>query len=238
MLIDAEPTNADGDVEKLDNVHSYLFNEQEAGYLVGYIAGKTTKTNQIGFIGGMQSPPVQKFGYGYVAGAQAANKDVTVDYNYAGTFEDVGIGKTTANTMYSKGADIIFGAAGGTNTGIIEAAKDQLSKDNEVWMIGVDRDMYEDGIYEGDKSLMLTSAMKMVDVAATQGLTDHFDDKFTSGATVLGYKDQGVGLPEENKNLDQKLVDEAKSSLESMDKIPASKEDLDASLKIKINGEY
>lgn len=238
ILIDSEPTNEDGDVEELDNVHSYLFNEQEAGYLVGYIAGKSTETDRVGFVGGMQSPPVQKFGVGYVAGAQAANPDVIVDFNYTGTFEDVGVGKTTANTMYAQGADIVFGAAGGTNTGIIEAAKEQRSKDNDVWMIGVDRDMYEDGIYDGDESLMLTSAMKMVDVAASEGLADHYDGNFTAGSTVLGYTDNGVGLPEENPNLDQALVDEAKDALENAASVPASAEDLDAILEIEVNGEY
>ncbi len=238
IIIDAEPTDDAGEVQELDNVHAYLFNEQEAGYLVGYIAGKTTKTNKVGFIGGMQSPPVQKFGYGFVAGAQAANPDVTVAYNYTGSFTDVGVGKTTAQTMYSKGADIIFGAAGGVNTGIIEAAKDQISSGNEVWMIGVDRDMYEDGIYDGDKSLMLTSGMKMVDVAAKEGLEAHFNGEFTSGSTVLGYADDGVGLPEENPNLDQSVVDEALDALESADNIPASKDELDEILEVTINGEY
>ncbi len=238
ILIDAEPTDENDEVVELDNVHAYLFNEQESGYLVGYVAGKMTETNHIGFIGGMQSPPVQKFGYGFVAGAQAANKDVTIDYNYTGTFSDVGIGKTTAQTMYSKGADIIFGAAGGVNSGIIEAAKEERQDDNNVWVIGVDRDMYEDGLYNDTDSLILTSAMKMVDVAATQGLEDHFNGNFGSGATTLGFAEDGVGLPEENKNLDQSVVDEALDALKSASDIPASKDDLDSILEVEVNGEY
>ncbi len=238
ILIDAEPTNAEGEVEELDNVHSYLFNEQESGYLVGYVAGKMTETNHVGFIGGMQSPPVQKFGYGFVAGAQAANPEVTIDYNYTGTFSDVGIGKTTAQTMYSKGADIIFGAAGGVNSGIIEAAKEERQKDNNVWVIGVDRDMYEDGLYDEDKSLTLTSAMKMVNVAAAEGLEDHFSGNFGAGATTLGFAEDGVGLPEENPNLDQAIVDEALDALKSADDIPATKDDLESILEVKVNGEY
>ncbi len=240
ILIDAEPTNADGEVEELDNVHSYLFNEQEAGYLVGYIAGKTTETDKVGFIGGMQSPPVQKFGYGYVLGAQAANPDVTVEYNYTGSFTDVALGKTTANAMYSKGVDVIFSAAGGVNTGVIEASKEQiLDKDNPVWMIGVDRDMYEDGVYnDAGDSLMLTSAVKEVGVAATTGLEDHFSGNFSAGTTVLSYADGGLGLPEENPNLDDSLVEEAKSALEGASDIATTKEELDEQLTVTVNGTY
>ncbi len=238
VLIDAEPTNASDEVEELDNVHSYLFNEQEAGFLAGYVAGKQTKTNKVGFIGGIQSPPVQRFGYGFVEGVQTANDKAEVEYNYAGTFDDVSKGKTTATTMFSNGADIIFGAAGGVNAGIVEATKDQIAKGNEVWMIGVDRDAYEDGIYEDGKSLMLTSAMKNVGNAAVEGLKAHYDGSFAAGKTVLGYDEGGVGLPEKNPNLDDALVKEAQDALTKAGDIVATKEDLDKVLTIKVNGEY
>ncbi len=238
ILIDAEPTDANGDVQELDNVHSYLFSEQEAGYLVGYVAGKQTKTDKVGFIGGMQSPPVQKFGYGYIQGVQAANPDASVEFNYVGSFDDVAKGKTVAATMYSKGVDIIFGAAGGVNTGIIEAAKEEVSKGNEDWFIGVDRDMYDDGKYDGDKSLVLTSAVKNVGKAAEEGVTAHYDGSFEKGTTTLTFKDGGVGLPDENPNLDESVVEEAKSSLEKAGDIAETKEDLDKNLEITVNGKY
>ncbi len=238
VLIDAEPTDTNGDVQELDNVHSYLFSEQEAGYLVGYIAGKETKTDQVGFIGGMQSPPVQKFGYGFVQGVQAANKKATVEFNYVGSFDDVAKGKTTAATMYSKGVDIIFGAAGGVNTGIIEAAKEEVSKGNEDWFIGVDRDMYDDGKYDGDKSLVMTSAVKNVGKAAQEGIKAHYDGDFKKGTTTLTFEDDGVGLPDENPNLDGSVVEDAKSSLEKAGDLATTKKDLDKDLKIEVNGKY
>ncbi len=238
VLIDAEPTDENDEVQELDNVHSYMFNEQEAGFLAGYVAGKQTKTDKVGFIGGIQSPPVQKFGYGYIEGVQAANDKATVEYNYTGSFEDVALGKTTASTMYSKGVDIIFGAAGGVNAGIVEATKDEIKSGNEAWMIGVDRDAYEDGIYEEGKSLMLTSAVKNVGNAAVEGLTAHYNGEFAAGTTTLGYKEDGVGLPAENPNLTDDVVKEAEDALTKAGEISATKEDLDKKLEIKVNGEY
>ncbi len=238
VLIDAEPTDENDKVQKLDNVHSYLFNEQEAGFLAGYVAGKETKTNKVGFIGGIQSPPVERFGIGFVNGVQAANNQASVEYNYSGSFEDVGIGKTTASTMYSKGVDVIFGAAGGVNAGIVEATRDEISKGNSAWMIGVDRDAYEDGIYAEGKSLMLTSAMKNVGNAAVAGLKAHYEGTFASGTTILGSKEDGVGLPKENPNVDAKLVEEAYNALEKSGDVAATKEDLDSILKINVNGKY
>ncbi len=242
VLIDAEPTNPEtGEAASLDNVVSYYFNEQEAGYLVGYIAGKTTETNRIGFIGGEEIPPVQKFGFGYVQGANDANSDVVVDYNYAGTFDDATIGNTTAQTMVSQGADIIFASAGGTNDGIVKAGIDSTKNGKPVWVIGVDSDMYDDGKYtnnEGEEaSVILTSAMKMVNNAAYDGIDAHFNGEFPGGEVItLGFADDGVGLPEENPNLDQAIADEALAALAEKSDIATDAESVQAAVDIEING--
>ncbi len=237
VLIDSEPADENGNSMELDNVHSYLFNEHEAGYLVGYVAGKTTETNVVGYIGGMKTPPVQRFGLGYVQGVQAANPDCEVLYNYSGSFENVSLGKTSAEAMYSQDADIIFTAAGGVNTGVIEAAKEQRQSGNEAWVIGVDRDMYADGVYndEGD-SVILTSAVKQVGEAAYEALTLQFETGFEAGTESLGYQDGGVGLPEENPNLDQEVVDEALSSLDGAD-VKSTVEETEEILDITVSGE-
>ncbi len=236
ILIDTEPTDENGDVQKLDNIHSYLFAEQEAGYLVGYAAGKQTKSDVVGYIGGIKNPPVQRFGLGYVQGVQAANPDAEVLFNYTGSFDNVSLGKNTAQTMYAKGADVIFTAAGGVNSGVVEAAKDEVAEGNEVWVIGVDRDMYEDGIYDGEKSVILTSAVKQVGEAAYKGLSLQFEGSFTSGVDSLGIEEDGVGLPEENPNLDQAIVDEAYESLETTD-VLSTTEEVEDMLDITIKGD-
>lgn len=216
ILIDGIPTDAQDKTHELDNVKSYLFNEQEAGYLVGYIAGKLTETNKVGFVGGMEIAPVQRFGWGYVQGLYEANPDVEVDYQYSGTFSDPTKGNQIAEGMYSSGADIIFTAAGGVNDGILNSAKARVNSGESVWVIGVDRDMYEDGLYDGENSVVLTSAVKQVGQAAKQGLESYFNDSFEAGVEILGFKEAGVGIPEENPNIeDASVIADAQEALEN-----------------------
>ncbi|WOO86449.1 BMP family ABC transporter substrate-binding protein [Mollicutes bacterium LVI A0039] len=244
IIIDAMPTNPEtGEAEALDNVASYLFDEQEAGYLAGYVAATKTASNRIGFIGGQEIPPVQKFGWGFVQGAQAANPDVTVDYQYAGTFTDATIGNAIAETMIKQGTDIIFASAGGTNDGIVKAGIDHTVAGEAVSIIGVDRDMYADGIYEGSidggdaKSVILTSAVKMVGHAAYSGIEGHFNGSFPGGETItLGLAEDGVGLPAENPNLDDETVQAAKDALAANGEVSVDKDQIAKDLTISING--
>ena len=97
-----------------ENVTPILFKENEAAYLTGLIAGRMTETNSVGFIGGIETPVVSRFEYGYKAGVREANKDADVKVQYAGTFSDAAKGKSIANQMYGSSVDIILSAAGGT----------------------------------------------------------------------------------------------------------------------------
>lgn len=244
VIIDAEPSNPEtGEVEQLDNVASYLFNEQEAGFLVGYVAGMTTETNRVGFVGGQEIPPVQKFGWGYVQGVNAANPEATVDYQYSGTFTDATVGNTIAETMIQQGSDIIFASAGGTNDGVVKAGIDHTVAGDPISIIGVDRDMYDDGIYEGTidggdaKSVILTSAVKMVGNAAYEGIEGHFNDTFPGGqTTVLGLAENGVGLPEVNPNLDDATVSAAQTALADFGTVSVDKDEVANNIEINVNG--
>ncbi len=244
ILIDTEPTNPEtGEIEQLDNVMSYYFNEQEAGYLVGYLAGLTTESNRVGFIGGLEIPPVQRFGYGFIQGVNDANPEATVDYQYTGTFDDANIGNTTAETMISQGTDIIFVSAGSTNDGVLKAAIDNTVAGKKVSIIGVDRDMYNEGIYVDENgqeaSVVLTSAIKVVGEAAQDGLTKHFGGNFEGGTTTtLGYQEEGIGLPTENPNVEQTMIDEAKQALEAKDNVATDKDQFASKLSIAVNGKF
>ena len=182
------------------NIASLIFKEQEAGYLAGYAAALQSKTGKVGFIGGTKIPPVERFGIGFVQGAKAAKSDIKIMYNYSGTFSDTNKGKTLAATMYDSGADVIFVAAGNTGNGVISEAKERgnldMSKDGEIkhWVVGVDKDQYEEGVFKGkdkdgkeyQKSVILTSAVKRIDVAVTQVLDAIKAGKFDGGkAKVL-----------------------------------------------------
>ncbi len=235
---DASANNGEGAYEDLENVKSLFFDETQAGYLAGYISGKTTETNRIGFIGGMQIPPVQNFGSGYVQGAKDANKDIIIDYSYVGNFDDPTTAKTTADTYYEQGSDIIFTAAGGSNEGVINAAKARTTSGNTSWVVGVDVDMYDQGLYdkENNKSVILTSAIKGVDSATTLALKEYFEGNFAPGATTYTYDDGGVGIPDENPNLDQSVIDEATKAFKSS-KIEKDYAKVNANKELNINGE-
>ncbi|MBO9600109.1 MAG: BMP family ABC transporter substrate-binding protein [Cohnella sp.] len=175
------------------NVESVTFAENEGSFLVGVVAGLMTKTNKIGFVGGIDIPVIKRFDLGFEAGIKAVNPDAQIIKNYTGAFDKPDLGKAAAATIYNDGADIIFHAAGGTGNGVFNEAKERKSKGKQVWVIGVDKDQ---SIEFGD-DVTLTSMLKRVDEAVYRVSKDLIDGKFAGGqVTVLGLKDNGVGLPE------------------------------------------
>ena len=151
-----------------------------------------TKTNSVGFIGGMELPVIDTFKYGFMAGVKAANPDAEVQSQYANSFTDQAKGKAIANQMYSNGADIVFTCGGDVGTGAIEAAKE-----NGKFAIGVDRDQSDLA-----PEYVLTSAIKRVDVGVYETVKSYVDGLFEGGTTtVYGLEDNAVGIPDTTKNL-------------------------------------
>lgn len=239
-----------------DNITSAVFKEQESGYLAGYIAALQSKSGKIGFIGGLKIPPVAKFGLGFVQGAKKANPDIEIVYNYSVTFADINKGKTIAATMYDVGVDVIFTAAGNTGNGAIKEAQERgindLKESGEIkhWIIGVDKDQYEDGIFAAkdkdgkdvEKSVILTSAMKSVDVAVTKILNQVKDGSFKGNTTlVFGLKEDGLKLPEKNPNLSEEISNKVKAIIEEIKsekiKVQDDENKLSDAEKSKISGE-
>ncbi|MGL4953165.1 MAG: BMP family lipoprotein [Culicoidibacterales bacterium] len=217
ILLDATPTEADEEIS-LENVISILFREEQAGYLAGIVAAESTKSDTLGFIGGIPMPAVMNFAAGYIQGAKSVNPDIKVDVQYANSFSDTTIGKQKASAMYASGIDIIFVAAGGVGTGVIEQAKELTTAGQEAWVIGVDRDQYADGEYGDGKSVILTSAVKHVGVAVNETLEAIKADTATFGQVqTLGITEDAVGLPAENPNItDQAILDLIVSETEKM----------------------
>ena len=213
-----------GDIE---NVKSILFNSQEAGYLVGLIAGKMTKTNNVGFIGGMDIPVIDTFKYGYMAGVKNANSSTQIQEQFANSFTDQAKGKAIANQMYGQGADIIFIAGGDVGTGAIEAAKEK-----NKYAIGVDRDQSE----LAPKNV-LTSAIKRVDIGVYETVKDLVNGKFEGGTvTVYGLNQGAVGIAPTTKNLvPQEILDYVNQETEKIKngeiKVPQDKTEYDAMIK-------
>ncbi|WP_393959039.1 BMP family protein [Priestia megaterium] len=202
--------------ENLDNVASILFKEEQGSFLVGVVAAKQTKTNKIGFIGGVESPLIKKFENGFKAGVKSVKPDAEVISQYAESFNSPEKGSAIASTIYSKGADIIYQAAGGTGNGVFTEAKNRSKggKDKKVWVIGVDRDQHEEGMPE---NVTLTSMVKRVDLAVEGVAKKAMDDKFPGGKEVVfGLKEDGVGIAPSQDNVSKdalKAVDEYKQKI-------------------------
>lgn len=189
--------------ETPNNVTGVMFRSQESAFMVGYVAGKTTKTNKIGFVGGMKNSIIYQFEYGFKAGvlyaAKEMGKNVDVVSQYAESFTDAAKGKAIATKMYSDDCDVVFHAAGGVGYGVIEAAKDK-----NKFAVGVDRD--QSSIAPDN---VLTSALKNVGQAVDLVSQRIMDGENLGGTTqVFGLKEGCVGIPTQNKNMDPKVYNE------------------------------
>ncbi len=186
------------------NVAGVMFRAQESSFLVGYIAGKTTKTNKVGFVGGEKSAIIDQFQYGYQAGvdyaAKELKKNISVSVQYAESYSDSAKGKAIASKMFSDGCDIVFHAAGGVGVGVIQAAKEA-----NKFAIGVDRDQ----AYLAPKNV-LTSAMKLCNKAVEKVSTEAMNSQKIGGKTyTFGLKEGAVGIPTSNPNLSKSVYDDA-----------------------------
>ena len=190
--------------EDLDNAVSVLFRQEQPSFLVGYIAGMMTETNQVGFVGGMESQVIANFEYGYRAGVQyAANErgqDIEVVVQYAESFIDSTRGRSIATNMYQQGADVVFHAAGGVGAGVIGAAADEGK-----WVIGVDMDQHEMA-----PEVVITSAIKKVGEGVFDVTQQLVNGEFPSGQTlVYGLEDGAVDIaPTSDVHVPQEILDQ------------------------------
>lgn len=190
------------------NVASLTFKEEEGSFLVGVIAGKTTKANKIGFIGGKDFELINKFAAGYMAGAKTVNPNVQFDIRYANDYANPTKGEELATSMYNGGCDVIYHAAGGTGLGLFKAAKSMTKPDKKLWAIGVDQDQAVKVPEYAD--VILSSMMKRVDTATYDTVKSLAkDSKFAGGTTkVYGLKENGVDIaPSSNKNVPKDILD-------------------------------
>ena len=195
------------------NVRSVVFNEHEGSYLVGMMAAKASKSNTVGFIGGMDIPLIRKFACGYAQGVVAANPDATVISNMTGTtpsaWNDPVKGSELTKAQISQGADVVYAAAGGTGVGVLQTAADE-----GILSIGVDSN--QNYLHPGK---VLTSMMKRVDNAVFNAFSD--GPGLEAGFNVMGLGNGGVvyAMDEHNASLVsadmQAAVEEASAKIAS-----------------------
>ena len=195
------------------NVRSVVYKEHEGSYLVGILAAKASKSGTIGFVGGMDIPLISKFACGYVQGAKSVNPDIKVIQNMTGTtpsaWNDPVKGGELTKAQVDQGADVVYHAAGGTGRGVLQAAAD-------AGILGIGVDSNQNHLFPGQ---ILTSMLKRVDVAVYNAFADGASGDFSTGFSVLGLAEEGVGwaMDENNASLitdDMKMaVDEASAKI-------------------------
>ncbi len=181
------------------NLSSLLFAENEGAYLVGAAAALKSKTNHIGFIGGVNIALIQKFQAGFDAGAKSINPSITIDHTYITQppdftgFNDPAKAQVIAQGMYQGGADVVYHAAGGSGAGLFKAALDYSNTSGtHVWAEGTDSDQFVSAPSD-EQPFILTSNLKRVDVAVYDTIRDYVQGKFTGGIKTFDLKAGGVG---------------------------------------------
>ena len=168
----------------LDNVACLMFAQEQASYLVGLVAGSVTESNTVGYVQGMVSDSMNLFGIGYIAGVLEACPEATVLQYNANNFGDIAGGSTAAKDMITKGADVIYHAAGGTGIGVINTCAEE-----GIWAIGVDTDQSTLA-----PDYVITSAMKRVDVASQDISKAVADGTYEAGVHLYDLSNGGVDL--------------------------------------------
>jgi basic membrane protein A and related proteins len=186
------------------NLLCITFKEEEGSFLVGAAAALKTKSNTVGFVGGLEGDLIKKFQAGYEAGvkyiADQKGKDIKVLVDYAGNtpeaFRNPAKGKELALKQIGQGADVIYHASGGTGAGVIAAAASK-----KKFAIGVDSDQSLTAD-PAEQKWILTSMLKRVDNAVQQTINTYVAGSLKGGSQSLGIKEGGIDYAQNQYNKD------------------------------------
>lgn len=242
ILVDTFPSDANGAEVAVDNIYAMTFREQESGFLQGITAAMQTATGKVAMINGIAYPSNVNYQYGFESGVNYANKyfgtsaevvelaayagtDVTganVAGNYVGNFSDEAGGKVLAEALMSEGCDIIVQACGASGNGVLTACKEAEG----VYSMGSDVDQFDDGVV-GDRNIILTSALKVMDKNVTEQLNKIKDGTFVGGNYLLGADTDSTGyVSAEGRHqlTDETMakLDEAFAKIKSGEIVPAA----------------
>ncbi|MDL2324596.1 BMP family ABC transporter substrate-binding protein [Ruminococcaceae bacterium OttesenSCG-928-A16] len=228
VLVDSFPSDGENDIV-VDNIYAILFAEQESGFFAGVAAALETKTNKVAVVNGIAYPSNVNYQFGFESGVNYANAhlgtsaevveiaayagtDVTgtnVGGNYVGDFADEAGGKVVGEALLKEGCDIILVAAGGSGNGVFTAVKEN----GNAMVIGCDVDQFDDGV-NGDKNIMLTSVLKVMNINVERALNAVKDGTFKGENVVLGADTDSTGYVKEDGR--HQLSDETLAELEKV----------------------
>ena len=197
----------DSSCADLPNVACLMFAQEQASYLVGLVAGAVTQSKTVGYVQGMVSDSMNLFGIGFITGVLEQCPGATVLQYNANNFGDIAGGNTAAKDMITKGADVIYQAAGGTGIGVMNACDEE-----GIWGIGVDTDQ---AVVLGNDHI-ITSAMKRVDIASQDISKAVKAGSYTAGVHMYDLSNGGVDLAPTKTHIPEdvlKLVEAAKADI-------------------------
>ncbi len=186
VLVDYEP------LPESRNVTGLVFAEDQAAFLAGALAGLVTQKDKVGFIGGMDVPPVRKFHRGFERGLAYTDRRAELVHVYTNSFTDLEAGRKAAMELVEGGVDIVFAAAGKSGGAALQAAAQA-----GVWVIGVDQDAWRTVFEQGQAAgadRLLTSAVKRVDQAVYRAVCQAVTGKLEGGVRSFDLANDGVGL--------------------------------------------
>ncbi|GIF09923.1 BMP family lipoprotein [Actinoplanes siamensis] len=176
------------------NVANLVFADEQGSFLVGAAAALKSPAGHVGFVGGCAVDVIKRFQAGYEAGARAVRPDIEIDTHYLSTpaqgcsgFNAPAAGRSAAEAMYDRGADVVYHAAGSSGIGVFQAAKAKGR-----WAIGVDSDQHE-VVPPNLREVIITSMVKRVDVAVFDFVKTVVENRFKPGVTTFDLKMDGVG---------------------------------------------
>jgi len=178
----------------IPNAHFFVFSYQEVAFLAGYLASKKSKTNQLGFIGGMDVPLIRNALCGYIKGARHANTNIDVNFEFVSNRFDGWFNPTKAYSMamqqIANGADVIYAPAGASAVGVLKAANDKK-------VLAIGSDINQNHLYPGS---VLTTALINVDNAAYRSLLASHRNIWREQLKIMGLQENGVALAFDEHN--------------------------------------
>jgi len=205
-----------------ENLLTVDFLDQQSSFLAGVAAALTTKTGAIGFLGGQELEGAKRQQLWFEAGIRYANLMYGTmasleQVSFTHSFTDRRLGQKLARDIYLDGVDVLFACAGASGSGAMDEAKVLVEKGGEVWLIGMDNDQFLEGEIFSGGSVVLTSAVKHLDIAIYEILELYVRGHFPAGGHwVKGLHNHGVGLPKNNPNFSQMTVERVRETEEKI----------------------
>ena len=192
--------------ETPENVQTISFDEEQSGYLAGLIAAKSTKTNKVGFVGGMDIPTCSRFADGFEKALKEVNPEIKFYKQFTNSFTDAAKAKSISLQMVTNDVDIIFAAAGGGNIGTFETAREK-----NVKVIGVDSPSSHIA-----PEVVLTSAIKNVGQGIYNSVESYLNKEFKGGKNIKYDISSGAVDYEDTELIPQDIRDFVNNKIEEM----------------------